>query len=273
MRSVRKRSPFVRKRPQASAAENRCETQNCRRFRVASKASTLSAIGGRGVLVAKRRSVVAFGLAGRLRVSSPFRETPNCRRFWTCVGSPRMKSVHGLRDRGCPGRETQKCRHFWTRSRVAEERREERRERREERGEERGERKEESIEERGERGDRGEGREKRRERRGERREDDPGPESPDWFRAWGVIVIAVYASRVCIRVRGSYQAIVFICILCFRCSLSQDYYKLQHLELLKGCQYCKLQHLQLLKSYANCKLQHLELSEACQYCKLQRLRL
>ena len=31
-----------------------------------------------------------------------------------------------------------------------------------------------------------------------------GPES-DWFRAWSVIIIAVYVSRVCIRVGGSCQ--------------------------------------------------------------------
>ena len=37
------------------------------------------------------------------------------------------------------------------------------------------------------------------------REHDPGPKSPDWFRAWGVSMIALYVSRVCIRVRGSYQ--------------------------------------------------------------------
>ena len=33
--------------------------------------------------------------------------------------------------------------------------------------------------------------------------------SPDWFRAWGVIMISVYMSRVCIRVRGSYQFFFF----------------------------------------------------------------
>ena len=51
----------------------------------------------------------------------------------------------------------------------------------------------------------GEERGERREERGEGREDDPGPKSPDWFRMWGVIIIAVDVSRVCIRVRGSYQ--------------------------------------------------------------------
>ena len=71
-----------------------------------------------------------------------------------------------------------------------EERREGRRERREERGEEGGEQ------------ERRERREKRRERKGERsedrrgkrREDDPGPKFPDWFRAWGVIILAMYVS-------------------------------------------------------------------------------
>ena len=36
-------------------------------------------------------------------------------------------------------------------------------------------------------------------------EDDPEPKSPDWFRTWGVGMIAVYVLRACIRVRGSYQ--------------------------------------------------------------------
>ena len=30
--------------------------------------------------------------------------------------------------------------------------------------------------------------------RGKRREDDPGPKYPDWFRAWGVTILAVYVS-------------------------------------------------------------------------------
>ena len=50
---------------------------------------------GSGVLVAKRGSVVTFGLASGLRVSKvptvtgigggPGRETQNCRHFWTCA--------------------------------------------------------------------------------------------------------------------------------------------------------------------------------------------
>ena len=52
----------VRKRSQASAAENRRETQNCRRWRLrVSKALTVTGTGG--VLVAKCRTVVTFGLA------------------------------------------------------------------------------------------------------------------------------------------------------------------------------------------------------------------
>ena len=70
-----------------------------------------------------------------------------------------------------------KCRtaFFWTWSRTQKrgekERREERREERE-RGEE------------------------ERARTGEekRKEDHPGPRYPDWFRAWGVVILAVYVS-------------------------------------------------------------------------------
>ena len=36
--------------------------------------------------------------------------------------------------------------------------------------------------------------ERSEDRRGRRREDDPGPKYPDWFRAWGVIILAVYVS-------------------------------------------------------------------------------
>ena len=48
-------------------------------------------------------------------------------------------------------------------------------------------------------------RDERREKREERRQDDPGPKFPDWCRAWGVIIFAMYVSRVRMRVRGSYQ--------------------------------------------------------------------
>ena len=83
------------------------------------------------------------------------------------------------------GRETQK--------RGERRREEERRERRGERKEDRGERREERREERGK--ERGEKREERREKRGqERKEDDPGPKYPNWFRAWGVIILAVHVS-------------------------------------------------------------------------------
>ena len=75
--------------------------------------------------------------------------------------------------------------------------REDRRERRGERGEERDERRE-----RGERRGRGE--------RRERREDDPRLKFPDWCRVWGVVMFAMYVSRVCIRVRGSYQVFLLV---------------------------------------------------------------
>ena len=38
----------------------------------------------------------------------------NCRHFWTCVSSSRLKSVNIHTDRASPCRETQNCRHFWT---------------------------------------------------------------------------------------------------------------------------------------------------------------
>ena len=73
-----------------------------------SKVSTVTGIGG--VLVAKRRTVVTFGVVLRLRVSKvstvtgigggPRRETQNCRHFWTCLASSRLKSVNSHRDRG-----------------------------------------------------------------------------------------------------------------------------------------------------------------------------
>ena len=78
-------------------------------------------------IVAKRRTVVTFGLVLRLRVSNvstvtgirggPGRETHNCPHFWTRPESSRIKSVNSHRDRGSPGRETQNCQHFWKQSR------------------------------------------------------------------------------------------------------------------------------------------------------------
>ena len=66
--------------------------------------------GSRGVLVAKRRSVVTFGLVSGLRVSKvstvtgiregPRRKTQKCRHFWTRPRSSRLKSVNSYRDRG-----------------------------------------------------------------------------------------------------------------------------------------------------------------------------
>ena len=124
----------------------------------------------------------------------PGRETQNCRHFWTRVAFSRLKSVNSLRDRGGRGCETQNCRHFWTRA-VQE-----RGERREERGEKRDVRREGRRERREERGEkRGES-----ESRGERMALDLSFLSDV---ARGVhIIFTRYVSRVCIRVRGSYQA-------------------------------------------------------------------
>ena len=94
VRSVRKRSPCVRQRPQPK-------------------------------IVAKRRTVVAFGLALGLRVSKlstfsgiggPGRETQNGRHFWTCVWLPRLKMCIYFQGSGHPCRATRICRHFWTRA-------------------------------------------------------------------------------------------------------------------------------------------------------------
>ena len=152
-----------------------------------------------GVFVAKRRTVVTFGLVSGVRVSKVptvngdrgglGRETQNCCHFWTRLVSLRLKSVNNHRDRGGRGRETQNCRHFWIRLASSslesvnshgdrgglcretqncrhfwpclwrEERREERGEKRDERREERREEREERREERG--GKRGERRKER----------------------------------------------------------------------------------------------------------------
>ena len=97
---------------------------------------------------------------------------------------------------------------------TGEERGERRKEREERRGEKRRER-EEISERRVERtGGRREMRGKRREQKRERREDDHGPKFPDWCRAWGVSIFAMYVACVCIRVRRSYQ--VFSRLYCIR---------------------------------------------------------
>ena len=63
----------------------------------------------RVLTVAKRRTVVTFGLASGLRVSKvstvtnrkgPACETQNCRHFWTRVGSSRLKSVNSHTSEG-----------------------------------------------------------------------------------------------------------------------------------------------------------------------------
>ena len=123
------------------------ETQNCRYFWtcIASIFIFASPKCVRGVVVAKRRTGVTFGLALRLRISAMStitgiaggrgREAQNCRHVWTCcvggvvvakrrtvvtfgpVASSRLNSVNNHGDSGVAmgrGRETQNCRHFWT---------------------------------------------------------------------------------------------------------------------------------------------------------------
>ena len=72
VRSVRKRPQASAVCSQASAAENRREMQSCRRFWTRLWSSRLKSVkfsGIGGVVVAKRKAVVTFGLALRLRVS------------------------------------------------------------------------------------------------------------------------------------------------------------------------------------------------------------
>ena len=86
--------------------------------------------------------------------------------------------------------------------REANEERGKRREEREERGgEKRTERKGERREQRGE---------KREKRKEERRQDDPGPKFPHWCRTWGVVIFAMYVSRVRVAVRGSHQGFAHV---------------------------------------------------------------
>ena len=144
-------------------------SQKCQQY------STVTGIGG--VLLAKRRTVVTFGLVPGLRVSKvstvfnshrdrggPGLETQNCRHFWTRLGSSRLKSVNSVQQsQGSGG--------SWSRNAElssllalplerAEERGEERREERQERREDRGGKRER-------RGERGYEMEERREERGE----------------------------------------------------------------------------------------------------------
>ena len=77
-------------------------------------------------LVAKRRTVVTFGLASSVRVSKVIKsvnghrdrggrgpETQNCRRFWTRIGSSRQKCQQS-QGSGGRGRDTQNCGQFRT---------------------------------------------------------------------------------------------------------------------------------------------------------------
>ena len=103
------------------------ETQNCRHFWTRLVSSRLKSVshrdrggravtGIRGVVLAKPRTVVTFGLASRLRVSKVYkkcqqsqgsgggraRETQNCRHFWTTgigwvvLAKPRTVVTFGL---------------------------------------------------------------------------------------------------------------------------------------------------------------------------------
>ena len=90
------------------------ETQSGRHFWTciwSSRFKSVNSHGDRGgVLVAKRRAVVTFGLAFGLRVSRvstvtgiggcPGRETQSGRHFWTCIWSSRFKSVNSHGDWG-----------------------------------------------------------------------------------------------------------------------------------------------------------------------------
>ena len=118
-RSLRLCSPSVRKRPQAfasvgecrasSGVANRRETQNCRHFlRLAfqkcqrsqgsggswSRNPELSSLLDSFRLFASQKCQQSQGSGGRGR------EAQNCRHFWTRLGSSRLKSVNGHRDRG-----------------------------------------------------------------------------------------------------------------------------------------------------------------------------
>ena len=76
-------------------------------------------------MVAKRRTVVTFGLISGLRVSKVSTGTGiggvvlvkrrTVVTFWSCLASSRLKSVNRHRDRGGRAREMQNCRHLWTR--------------------------------------------------------------------------------------------------------------------------------------------------------------
>ena len=128
-------SASVRKRPQASASVRECRrmsrivgsrksSQNAELSSLFTlsvpKVSTVTGIGG--VVVAKRRTVVTFGLVSSIASQKcqqsqgsggRDRETQNCRHFWTRLVSSRLKSANSQRDRGGRGHETQNCHHFW----------------------------------------------------------------------------------------------------------------------------------------------------------------
>ena len=152
----------------------------------------------------------------------PDREMQNRRHFWTRTWSSRLISVSRHRDRGGSWSRNAELSSLldmapflgWETGKRAEWR-EERRGKREGRGV--------RVEEREQRGERAERRgeerrgEERRESRGDKRERSHERRKwmsadlnfligvPDWCDALGVIIVAMYVSSVCIRVRGSYQ--------------------------------------------------------------------
>ena len=73
-----------------------------------SRIAKLSSLLDLRFVVASEKCQHAQGSGG------PDREMQNCRHFWTCVSSSRLKSVNIHTDRGSPCRASQNCRHFWT---------------------------------------------------------------------------------------------------------------------------------------------------------------
>ena len=143
-------SAIVRNRPQSFASvrggsdmpERRKSSRNAelsslftfRTTKVSNVSTVFNSHRDRGVLVAKRRTVVTFGLVPGLRVSKVSTVFNSRRDRGVLVAKRRTVVTFGLvpglrvlkvsnvstvfnrhRDRGGPGRETQNWRHFWTR--------------------------------------------------------------------------------------------------------------------------------------------------------------
>ena len=180
-------SAIVGSRPQASDLRRTCrrdencrETQNCRHFWTRLGSSRLKSInstvtGIRGVVVAKRRTVVTFGLVLRLRVSKVstvtgiggfvFAKGRTVVTFGLAAGERKGERREEKREMRGENRGDR-------REKRRVDRRKERGERRQERGEKRGERREEMREERREEiGERREETEERGEKREEEKEE------------------------------------------------------------------------------------------------------